>query len=390
MPRCVPRKGAFVSRVLVTGGAGFIGRHSVCALHQAGNDVRVLDSLRPPVHRDGTAPDFPPGVEFHRGDVQDRAALREALEGVDAVLHLAAYQDYLPDFSSFYAINTAATALLYEIIVGDHLPIRRVVVAATQAEYGEGAYRCPDCGLVHPEPRSPEDLARGAWEARCPDCRGPVTMCPTDERVVKPHSPYAMSKRAAEEAALTLGRRYDIPTATLRYSIVQGPGQSFHNVYSGALRAFAVQALHGLAPLVYEDGRQIRDYVWIGDVVAANLLMLDRRDLVGCFNVGGDRRVTVHELARLVLDETGLDAAPRIPGTFRVGDTRHIQSDVSALRALGWAPTLDQRSIVRAYIAWARQQPELADTATDAIRRMRNLGVLRDAQPHAAGSRSDS
>lgn len=368
-----------MGRVLVTGGAGFIGAHTVRALVGQGQDVRVLDQLRPPVHAPGRRPDLPVRAEFVEGAVEDRAGLRAALRGVDAVLHLAAYQDYLPDFSTFYAVNTTATALLYELIVADRLPVRRIVLAATQAEYGEGAYLCARDGRVFPPPRSASQLAAAEWEPRCPACAGPIAPTATDESTVNPHSPYAMSKRAAEELASTLGARYGIPTATMRYSIVQGPGQSFRNAYSGALRAFTVQALHGAAPIVYEDGHQIRDFVWIGDVVAANLLMLERSELTGAYNVGGDRRVRVLELARMVARAAGLDEEPRVPGEYRVGDTRHIQSDVTRLRSLGWAPTLGQQAIVRAYLDWARDQPDLADTSTAARHRMRELGVLREA-----------
>src|SRR2546425_64221 len=231
-----------MGRVLVTGGAGFIGSHCVRALVERGKRVRVLDSLRPPVHASGLQPDFPAGVDVRVGQVEDRAALRAALDGVGAVLHLAAYQDYLTDFSTFYRVNALGTALLYELIVAEQLPVERVVVAATQGEYGEGRYRCQRDGDVYPDPRPEEQLLARDWEPRCPTCGGSVAFAPTDESsVVKPHSPYAMSKRAAEELALTLGARYGVSTATLRYSIVQGPGQSFHNAYSGALRAFTVQ-----------------------------------------------------------------------------------------------------------------------------------------------------
>src|SRR5439155_2174292 len=131
------------------------------------------------------------------------------------VLHLAAYQDYLTDFSTFYRVNALGTALLYELIVAERLPIERVVIAATQAEYGEGRYCCPRDGDVYPDPRPEEQLVARDWEPRCPACGGSVTFAPTDETVVKPHSPYAMSKRAGEELALTLGARYRVPTATM-------------------------------------------------------------------------------------------------------------------------------------------------------------------------------
>jgi dTDP-L-rhamnose 4-epimerase len=367
-------------RVLVTGGAGFIGSHCVRALVERGQHVRVLDALLPPVHAAGLQPDFPAGVDVRVGRIEDRATLRAALDGVDAVLHLAAYQDYLTDFSTFYRVNAFGTALLYELIVAERLPVDRVVAAATQGEYGEGRYRCQRDGDVYPDPRSEKQLKARDWEPRCPICGGGVVLALTDESaVVKPHSPYAMSKRAAEELALTLGTRYGVSTATLRYSIVQGPGQSFRNAYSGALRAFTVQALYGRSPLVYEDGHQTRDFVWIGDVVEASLLLLDRPDISGPFNVGGDRSVTVLDLARMVVSAVGRPLEPDVPGVYRVGDTRHIRSDVSRLRSLGWAPTRDQRSMVEAYVAWARAQPDLEDSSTAAVAQMRRLGVLREA-----------
>jgi len=368
-------------RVLVTGGAGFIGSHTVDRLISLGHEVRILDSLEKPVHLKGIPSHLNPSAEFRRGDVTDRDDLAAALAGVDAVIHLAAYQDYLPDFSKFFRVNAVGTALLYELIVAEKLPVGRIVMAATQAEYGEGKYRCARHGILYPPPRDEAQLAARDWEVRCPTCGQALEPLPTDEAIVNPGSTYAMSKRAAEELALTLGRRYGIPTAAMRYSIVQGPGQSFRNAYSGALRAFAVQALHGRPPLVYEDGQQIRDFVWIGDVVAANRLMLTRPEIeTGSYNVGGDRRVRVIELARMVLEAVGLDAEPDVPGIYRIGDTRHIQSDVARLRGLGWRPTMEQMDMVRAYVEWARQQPDLYDSSADAVARMRQLGVLKEAR----------
>jgi dTDP-L-rhamnose 4-epimerase len=364
--------------VLVTGGAGFIGSHTVRALVERGLRVTVLDALRPPVHAPGKRPDLPNGVAIVEGSIDEPEAVRAALRGVDAVLHLAAYQDYLTDFSTFYRVNAVGTALLYELVVAEKLPVQRVVMAATQAEYGEGKYRCAEHGVQYPGPRAEAQLVRREWEVRCPLCGRAAEALPTDEAVVNPSSTYAMSKRAAEELALTLGRRYGIPTAAMRYSIVQGPGQSFRNAYSGALRAFTVQALHKRPPLVYEDGQQIRDFVWIGDVVAANLLMLTRPEIeTGSYNVGGDRRVRVLELARMVLDAVGLDAEPEVSQAYRVGDGRHIQSEVSKLRHLGWAPTTAQTEMVRAYVDWAKAQPDLYDSSTEAVMRMKQMGVLR-------------
>jgi dTDP-L-rhamnose 4-epimerase len=365
-------------KILVTGGAGFIGSHTVDALLARGHEVRVLDSLEPPVHTDAVPAYLPREVELIRGSVTDRAAFRRALDGVEAVFHFAAYQDYLADFSRFFLTNSVGTALLYELIVAERLPVRKVVVASSQAVYGEGAYRCPAHGVQHPGQRPVEQLERGDWNIRCPACGGLVEPLRTDERTVDPHNSYGLSKRDQEEIAIKLGRRYGIPSVALRYSIVQGPRQSFHNAYSGALRSFTVRLLHGRPPVLYEDGGQLRDYVSVHDVVRANLLAFeDPRADFGVFNVGGDRRVSVRGLAALVGEAAGRPLEPEVPGIYRVGDTRHIISDVSRLRALGWVPCVSQEQMVAEYVAWAAEHPELRDTFTEAQAIMRAAGVLR-------------
>lgn len=366
--------------VLVTGGAGFIGSHTVDALLARGHDVRVLDLLRLPVH-DGTVPSYvPKEVDFLRGDVADPTTVRRALEGVSVVYHFAAYQDYLTDFSTFFHTNAVGTALLYELIVAERRRVDLVVVASSQAVYGEGRYRCADHGVQYPGPRSIEQLERREWDHRCADCGRVLQPEWTDESVMHPHNSYALSKRDQDDFCRLIGQRYRVPSVALRYSIVQGPRQSFRNAYSGALRAFSVCALNGAAPVLFEDGRQLRDYVSVHDVVAANLLPLDHPEMHGqSFNVGADRRLTVRELADAVVEATGSTAAPAVPGLFRVGDTRHVFSNVARLKQFGWAPRVAQGSIVEEYLAWARVQPDLANTYEAAERRMRELGVLRAA-----------
>lgn len=365
-------------KVLVTGGTGFIGSHTVDALLTQGHTLRILDSLEPPVHS-GTPPAWlARDAEFVQASVLDREALRRALAGVDAVFHFAAYQDYLPDFSRFFQVNSAGTALLYEVIVAERMPVRRVVVASSQAVYGEGPYRCPVDGPVYATPRPPGQLERQQWEITCPTCAGPLAPAPAAEEQAAPHTPYGISKHDQERIALALGRRYGVPSVALRYAIVQGPRQSFRNAYSGALRSFAVRVLAGRAPVLYEDGQQQRDYVSIHDVVRANLLVLeDERAVYRALNVGGNRAVTVRELAENVIRAAGVSVEPDISGQYRVGDTRHIRSDISALRALGWEPRVAQDAIVREYLAWAAVQPGLHDTFAEAQARMRSAGVLR-------------
>jgi dTDP-L-rhamnose 4-epimerase len=369
-------------RILVTGGAGFIGSHTVDLLLQKGHRVRILDNLTPPVHIDRQLPAYVPReAEFMHGDVRDRAAWERALENIDAVFHLAAYQDYLTDFSKFFHVNTVGTALLYEIIVERKLRVQKIVLASSQATYGEGKYDCVDDGVQYPALRSVGQLMRRDWEPRCPVCQRAMKPLLTDESRVKPHNQYAMSKYTQEMVALNFGQRYSIPTVCLRYSITQGPRQSFRNAYSGVLRIFTTRLLSDHAPVCYEDGAQLRDYVSVHDVARANVLVMENaRADFQVFNVGGGRAITVKEYAHLIARKLGKDIAPVIPGEFRFGDTRHIISDISQLRALGWEPQVSLDEIVEEYIVWAREQPDVHDYYADAEREMKAMGTIRETR----------
>jgi dTDP-L-rhamnose 4-epimerase len=369
-----------MERILVTGGAGFIGSHTVDLLLRRGFAVRVLDSLAPPVHPDGRRPSYlPADVEFIRGDVRSHEELGRALRDVDAVIHLAAYQDYLTDFSKFFSVNTVGTALLYELIVEQGLPVRKVVVASSQSVYGEGAYFCPHDGVVYPPLRDQERLERRAWDPVCPRCgEEEIVAALSDESVVNPHNQYAISKYSQEMIALTLGQRYGIPSVAMRYSITQGPRQSFTNAYSGILRIFALRLLNGQSPVAYEDGNQLRDYVYVGDVAAANLLVLERDEANGkAFNVGGGCAVTVREYSEAIRQYLEAESPLRIPGEYRFGDTRHVLSDIGRLRSLGWQPRVALDRIIEEYVEWARRQPGARDYYGEAETVMKRLGTVR-------------
>ncbi len=370
-------------KILVTGGAGFIGSHTVDLLLARGYSVRVLDSLTPPVHLDGQWPDYLPAeVERLKGDVRDRSAWETALAGVEAVIHLAAYQDYLPDFSKFFHVNCVGTALLYELIVEKSLPIHKVVVASSQASYGEGKYLCPNHGIVYPGQRPEAQLKAHDWEVKCPICAEVMQWQITPEDAqVNPANAYGMSKFTEEMLAINLGLRYDIPTVGMRYSIVQGARQSFRNAYSGALRIFAMQTLDDEAPTVYEDGQQIRDFVYVGDVAQANVLVLEEeRADYQAFNVGGGKGVKVADFAEVMIQSAGRDLEPNITQQYRFGDTRHIFSDVSKLGELGWRPQGNIEQNCREYLAWATQQPGFKNYAGAALEHMLKVGTVRGAQ----------
>ncbi|GAC1658453.1 MAG: NAD-dependent epimerase/dehydratase family protein [Candidatus Dormibacteraceae bacterium] len=364
--------------MLVTGGAGFIGSHSAVALLEAGHEVRAFDWLQPPVHEPGKRPDWlPEEVELVVGDVRDRTALTAALGGIEAVLHLAAYQDYLPDFSTFFHVNTVGTALLYELIVEGGLDVRKVVVASSQAVYGEGLHHCPEHGRVRPGLRPDSQLREGGWELRCEQCGRETVAEPTDEGTVNPQNQYALSKYTQELVAFSLGRRYGIPTTCLRYSITQGRWQSPRNPYSGICRIFTVRARAGRPAVVFEDGGQRRDYVYVGDVARANLLCLtDSRTDHQAYNVGGGQVLTALEYADIVNRVIGSELEPELPGYYRFGDTRHIVSDTGKLQGMGWSPSLTVPQVVAEYAGWVATAG-FEDRSDEGIQRMLRLGTLR-------------
>ncbi|MCL0060405.1 NAD-dependent epimerase/dehydratase family protein [Dehalococcoidia bacterium] len=369
-------------KVLLTGGAGFIGSHTVDLLLEKGYEVRILDSLEPPVHPQRKKPNYIPNdVEFILGDVRNKNDVEKVLQGVDVVYHLAAYQGYLTDFSKFAFTNDGSTALLYEVIVEKKLPVRKVILGSSQAVYGEGKHECPEHGTQYPFPRSLEQLEKGDWEVKCSTCGTPLESLPTDESSANPHNQYAVSKYSQELYALTLGRRFDIPTVVLRYSITQGPRQSFHNAYSGILRIFTIRLLSNIPPIIFEDGRQLRDYVYVGDVARANLLVM-QNDAANyeVYNVGGGEVLSVAQYTNRLLKVVGKDIVPQIPGEFRFGDTRHVVSDISKLKKLGWEPKTSFEQTMREYIEWAEAQPGVSDYYAQAEKVMKREGVIRSTR----------
>jgi dTDP-L-rhamnose 4-epimerase len=368
--------------ILVTGGAGFIGSHTVDALLARGCDVTIVDSLEKPVHLKGKPAYIPAQVRFIEGDVRDRETMLRALDGVDAVYHFAAYQDYLPDFSKFFHVNSVGTALIFELIVEKKLPVRKVIVASSQAVAGEGRYAAADGTEFSAELRTIAQLEAGEWNFRHPRTGEVLAWRPTPESHAKPLNQYALSKYSQELMTLAFGKRYDIPSVAMRYSIVQGPRQSFYNNYSGACRIFSLSYHLKRAPLIYEDGQQVRDFVNISDVVDANLLVLDDdRANYEMFNVGGGRAYTVLEFCDVVAKEFAMEEVkPRLPGLFRFGDTRHIFSDTNKLQSLGWRANRSAAESVRLYREYLEEQTDIEDIMDFAEKHMKSINVVRSSR----------
>ncbi|WP_329285015.1 NAD-dependent epimerase/dehydratase family protein [Streptomyces sp. NBC_00691] len=329
-------------RVLVTGGAGFIGSHIVTALRRAGHEPVVLDALLPSAHP--AAPD-PEGVsaEFLHADVRDSGDVRAALRGIDAVCHQAAMVGLGKDFADapeYVGCNDLGTAVLLAAMA--ETGVRRLVLASSMVVYGEGRYDCLRHGPVRPEARRPEDLAAARFEPRCPACGSAlVPGLVGEDAPADPRNVYAATKLTQEHLAAAWARSVDGTALALRYHNVYGPGMPRDTPYAGVASFFRSALARGEAPRVFEDGAQRRDFVHVGDVAAANVLALDATSglpsgALTAYNTGSGDPHTIGEMAAaLALAHGG--PAPVVTGEFRLGDVRHITADSSRLRRdLGW------------------------------------------------------
>ncbi|MCO5171373.1 MAG: NAD-dependent epimerase/dehydratase family protein [Planctomycetes bacterium] len=349
-------------RVLVTGGAGFIGSHLADALLARGRRVRVLDVLSPQVHGpERRAPAYlSPDVDVRVGDVRDPAAVRDALEGVDAVVHLAAavgVGQSMYELEHYVGMNDVGTAVLLEALL--ERPVRRLVVASSMSVYGEGRYRRPDGRLVAGARRARPQLERGRWELEDED-GAPLTPVPTPEaHPCELASVYALTKYDQERLCLMIGAAYSIPAVALRFFNVYGPRQALSNPYTGVLAIFAARYLNDRPPVVFEDGLQRRDFVSVHDVARACCLALERDGVEGeVFNVGSGQPRTVLDVATGMARVLGKEgAAPEVTGEYRFGDIRHCFADISRARQrLGYAPEVDFEAGLEELARWLRGQ----------------------------------
>lgn len=351
-----------VGRVLITGGAGFIGSHVADELIENGYDVRLFDNLSPQVHGEdgGRPPYLHPDLELMAGDLRDPERVQDALRGVDAVIHLASMVGVgqsMYRIADYVAVNELGTAVLLEALAAR--PVGRLVMASSMSIYGEGLYRDADGALVTDATRRPEQLKGGAFEPV--DSRDrPLEPLPTPES--KPPaltSVYALNKYAQERLCLTIGETYDMPTTALRFFNVYGPRQALSNPYTGVLAIFAARLLNGRPPMVFEDGRQRRDFVAVRDVARACRLALERPQAAGrALNVGSGQSRTVEEVARTLARLLGReDLSPEITGRYRSGDIRHCYADLEQAQLhLGYRPLVAFESGLDELVVWLAEQ----------------------------------
>jgi dTDP-L-rhamnose 4-epimerase len=351
-------------RVLVTGGAGFIGSHLVDALLAQGDDVRVLDNLTPQVHGEaGERPAYlTTEVELLRGDVRDREALRRAVAGVTAISHQASavgVGQSMYEIARYTDVNVGGTAMLLDVLANEKHTVERLVVASSMSIYGEGAYRCPEHGLVDVAPRPAHQLAARDWEMHCPHCARVLEAVPArEDKPLRPTSVYAVNKRDQEEMCLCVGRAYDIPTVALRYFNTYGPRQALSNPYTGAVAIFSTRLLNGRPPIIYEDGLQTRDFTHVRDIVQANVRALQPAAPAGvALNVGTGRPTSLLELVGALNRALGTEIEPQVEHRFREGDIRHCYADIAAARAaLGYEPSVSLEEGLADLVTWLRTE----------------------------------
>lgn len=351
-------------RILVTGGAGFVGSHLVDELVDLGHDVIVYDSLEAQVHGTRTTPTYlNKDCRLVVGDVRDGRMLGKVLHRVDAIYHFAAIVGVgqsMYEIDRYVDANVHGTASLLQAILDKRVHPEKLIVASSMSIYGEGRYVCPSCSTsAAPGMRTIERLRAHQWEMSCQECGTDLIPIPTDEsKPLNLGSIYALSKYDQEEMCLIFGKTYEIPTVVLRYFNIYGPRQALSNPYTGVAAIFSSQLLNNRPPQVFEDGAQLRDFVSVHDIVRANLLALERKQAdYHSINIGGGRPISIKEVASIIAEKLGKQIEPNITRKYRMGDIRHCFADIGlAERILGYKASVDFEAGVEELTEWLRSQ----------------------------------
>jgi dTDP-L-rhamnose 4-epimerase len=369
-------------KVLITGGAGFIGRKLTKELVAQRRQVKWLDVLDPQIH--GQQPDFVEltggDVEIVVGDVCDRAAWLKSIEEVDTIYHFAAQTgtgQSMYKVAYYTDVNVGGTGLLWDVLANEQHGVKKVVIASSRSIYGEGAYRCGDqCGLVVPGPRTKAQLDKHQWNLCCPVCgAGALPVATTEASVPQPASLYACSKLAQEQMSITMGKALGISTVALRFQNVFGPGQSLSNPYTGIISIFSNQMRQNLPVNIYEDGEETRDFVYVGDVVDVCVRAAKVDDSV-VLNVGSGVATRVTDLAGVLKKLWKSESTITVSGDSRVGDIRHNWADLTALWGVfgGWEPVALDVGL-REFVDWAKSQAVFEDRSAIAAAELKKRNL---------------
>lgn len=378
-----------MGKVLVTGGAGFIGSNVALKLIAKGYSVVVLDSLSEQIH--GSNPDqtsplylsIKDKVDFIKGDVCKREDWLKALDGVDYVIHLAAETgtgQSMYEIEKYVGTNIGGTALLLDILANTKHHVKRVVVAESRAIYGEGKYVCPSCGVVYPLERKDEDMSKGDFECKCPKCGGPVKLVgTTEDSNILPSSVYGITKQVQGQLVHLVCKSIGVESVSFRYQNVYGPGQSLSNPYTGILSIFSTRIKNGNGLNIFEDGKETRDFVFIDDVADATILGMEVPAANGhVFNVGTGVATDVLTVAHTLCDKYGIQVPITVSGNYRLGDIRHNFADITlAKQILGFKPKWNFSDGIEQFVKWVNQQEVQEDNYEASIEEMKKKGLYK-------------
>lgn len=376
-------------RVLITGGAGFIGSRIALRLIAKGYDVTVLDYLLEQIHGDNPEKTSPlyrsvkDKVRFIKGDVCDKPLLEKALKDADYVIHLAAETgtgQSMYEIKRYVDVNIGATALLLDILTNSKHHVKRVVVAESRAIYGEGKYHCENCGDVYPTERKDDDMAKGDFECHCPKCGGKVTlMATTEDSAIHPSSVYGIGKQVQGQLVHLICKNIGVESVSYRYQNVYGPGQSLTNPYTGILSIFSTRIRNHKEINIFEDGLESRDFVYIDDVVDATIAGIEVPEANGhVFNIGTGVATDVLTVAQTLCKHYGIEVPLNVSGNYRLGDIRHNYADVSlAKKFLGFEPKWSFDQGIKQFTEWVNQQELQKDNYEASLEEMKQKGLFK-------------
>jgi len=375
-------------KILITGGAGFIGSNLALKLLDNGFDVTVLDNLSKQIHGDDPLQSplylsIKDKVTFIEGTVQDRGDWLRALEGVDSVVHLAAETgtgQSMYEVENYTDVNVKGTSIFLDILANEPHSIKTMVVASSRSIYGEGKYSCSAHGDVYPGERKDADMSKGDFEVKCPVCNKNVALMGTDEdSKIHPSSIYGITKQVQEQMFMVMGKSLGIDAVALRFQNVYGAGQSLSNPYTGILSIFSTRIMNGNDINIFEDGLESRDFIYIDDVVESIILSLTNKNAAGrVYGVGTGKCIDVLTVASTLKEIYQSESNIVVSGNYRLGDIRHNYADLNKIKSdLGFESKVSFAAGMKLFTNWVKQQAIQEDLYDESIKEMKSKGLYK-------------
>ncbi|MDX4067807.1 SDR family NAD(P)-dependent oxidoreductase [Aliarcobacter skirrowii] len=372
-------------KVLITGGAGFIGSNLSLKLIEKGYEVTVLDNLSPQIHSEYSPlyESIKDKVNFIKGTVLSYDDWKKALDGVDVVVHLAAETgtgQSMYEIEKYTDVNIKGTSIFLDILANEKHSVKKMIIASSRSIYGEGKYDCPKCGIVYPNERKDEDMAKGDFAVKCPYCGMDAKLLATDETSkIHPSSIYGITKQVQEQMFLVMGKSLSIPAVAFRYQNVYGVGQSLSNPYTGILSIFSTRIKNGNDINIFEDGKESRDFVYVDDVVEATILGIEKDEAnYEVFNVGLGEAIDVNTVASTLTRAYNSNSKITISGNYRLGDIRDNYADLKKIKSkLGFEPKISFEEGIKRFTAWVNAQEVVEDKYEKSIEEMKEKGLYK-------------